>query len=195
MKKLLNETFKDISKESFFRVWLRWVIDSKYRTQKQVDLFLKEQLSYPSEYMMKLARSLRCDTQDETVVNVLKWVTNQVKYKFDKDNFGKTEYWATAEETINRKFDDCDGINGAIYILSRLAGISPLKIWCALGDTSSGYHFWCMYFSTETDHWYSIDGTFYTNFKEISQRIPFCLNKAKYNKICYLFNDEVSYKQ
>jgi len=186
--------------ESWIRTWLRWWIDSSYRTQKRVDLFLKKQLNTYYPMLEELALSLRILKKgklddDATIVNILKYVTNKVKYVTDKKNFGKVEYWATAEETLEKGKDDCDGINGAIYILARLAGISSLKMYCALGDTTSGYHFWIMYFSTKRDRWFSIDGTFYPNFNELKRRNQFITHPTKYKSLDYMFTEDYCFRK
>lgn len=189
VEKFLGVVMKPIVDESFLRTIVRWCIDSKFRIVKRVDQFLKEQIDNPDTEVLKIAKSLRKKTEDETIINVLKYVIDHIEYISDSANFGKSEYWATAKETLVLGRDDCNGFNSTIYVLARLAGVSDIKLWSVLGDTNSGYHYWLIYYSTKRDMMFAIDGTFYPSIIPISKRDPFILNKNSYTRIDYLFNE------
>ena len=97
----------NIEKLRWYRTIFYYMIDSKIRQVKRLDSFLKEQVDNPSQELVDLAQSLRDDDIDITMVNILKWVLKNAKYKYDKDNYGKLEYWASAEETFESGLGDC----------------------------------------------------------------------------------------
>lgn len=47
-----------------------------------------------------------------------KWVSSNITYKSDKDNYGVADYWATPQETLKRKAGDCEDF--AILLQSKL---------------------------------------------------------------------------
>ena len=189
----LEKTFK-IHPHGWLKTLVWWTIDSKARTRKRIDTFLKDQLINSPLDLKEIAYKLIGNDYDETIINILKYVKNRTRYVSDSNNFKKSEYWATALETWNRKVDDCDGFNTLIYILARLAGIPQINIWCVLGDTTSGYHFYCVYFSPKRSKFCAIDGTYWVSFQSIKTRPPFKLTKTKYTEIDYLFNEDYIYK-
>ena len=198
IEKFGSTMFKKINRAGFFRKLFWYMFDSKERLRVRLDSFIKEQLDNPTDEMRKIANKFILDYRhntDKRMIAILKFVNKNVKYIGDKRNFGKEEYWATAQETWDRKADDCDGINGLIYHLARLAGIGGLQLWNAIGDTANAGHYWLIYFSFTTDKWYSIDGTYNVDLKPISIRNEFKLTKTKYVRIWYLFNEYTSFKQ
>jgi len=192
--KLINGLFKEINNRNFVTKLVHWLIDSKYRVYSRLDSFLLEQVKDPTQELQDLANSLKKKTTDTTVINILKWVYNNIKYETDNINYGYSEKWAKAEEVLKRKKDDCDGINSLIYVLARLAGIPSYLLYNAIGDTPVGGHYWLIYLSPINGKLYTIDGTYYPNFKSIKQRIPFIISENRYKKIWYLFNENRIFK-
>jgi len=201
--KFLGETFKDISNRSWITSVFYYVIDSKLRMKKKLDVFLSEQLDYPHPDLVEVASELRLrfNDPDKLIIGILKYVKARVRYMTDRDNFGKVEKWAGAYDAWKTKRGDCDDANCLIYVLARLAGISDLNIWSAIGDASIGGHYWIIYFSPKMAKWYTVDATFYTSLKEISSpkvrynRVPFTLSRHKYVNIWYLFNEQATLTQ
>ena len=202
-KILLNEQFKFVNINNWVKATYYYTIDSKYRTKRKIDWFLANQLEDPSHELKMLAYSLRgknkATFQEDTIINILKWVLKNIKYLSDIVNFGKVEYWAFAEETIEKGKDDCDGMNALIYILARLAGIDEDQLYCMIGKVklSSGKlggHFWLSFWSTEYDRLVVIDATYYPNTNQIKDRPKFTLTEAGYQKISYAFNEKITLK-
>ena len=112
-----------ISKVSWTKGIYYWVIDSKYRTIKRLDHFLKDQMLTllpnvsvyalePDFYEFKhplynIAQENKGTTHDETVISVLKYVYNNYTYLGDLKNYGSSEYWAKATEILSKGADDC----------------------------------------------------------------------------------------
>lgn len=212
MEKIFLSKFKKVSGESFFRSYVRWMIDSKYRTYKRMDLFLKDQIEYIYRQVdnhnkglaydanavqaFNISQELRHSSKDpdDLIVKINNYILKTVKYKTDDANFERDEYWADMLTTLNKKFDDCDGMNGAVYVMARLAGIHPINLYCVLGNTVAGYHFWTLYYSPGLDRVVSVDTTFYPNTKSVSQRGVFKISDGGYSSVDYIFNEEVIWK-
>lgn len=201
--KFFSETFKDISNQSWYTTLFHYIIDSKFRTTKRLDSFLKEQIDNPHIDLVTVAKDLRFSClkpdgmvdSDKLIIEILKYVKTRVRYTTDQSNFGYTEKWANAYMVWKTKEDDCDGQNSLIYVLARLAGISDLVLWSCIGDTKDGGHYWNIYFSATMGAWYSIDATYYPDFTDIKHRITFNFNKNKYQGIWYCFNEQFILKQ
>ena len=199
--KFLGVTFDNISHKPWVITFLKYMIDSKYRTTKRLDLFLKDQLHKPHPQLVEVAKELRMKarTPDQLIINILKYVNRRIKYKTDKENFGYIEQWADAYDVWSSRKDDCEGQNSLIYILARLAGISDLSLWSAIGTVSINKqkvgHYWNIYYSTKKEEWYTIDSTFYPDMNPIRLRSSFTFNSRKYSTIWYLFNEQAILKQ
>jgi transglutaminase-like putative cysteine protease len=184
-KKLLQTYNVRLLSDNFIFSTIRWLINSRYRTTIELNRFLSQQLIRPSKKIKDLAKSLKGKDDDTTVINILRWVNKHIKYRHDVG-----EEWITAEETLERGADDCDGQNGLVYVLCRLAGVHQYKLFCGIGDMTDGGHFWTMYYSTKYMKLVSIDATYYTKLISIANREEF--NDLSYHKnIWYLFNEEI----
>jgi len=168
-----------------------WCLNSKYRAVKRLDLYLKEQLDNPSSGLVTEALALRAqyDDPDELVVAMLKLVNERMQYASDNSIWGSDEYWATAKESWEKRWDDCDGQNGLLYHLLRLAGIPAFVLFSVIGDTVDGGHFWVLYYSTKENKLYSLDCTYYSDERSLKDRKAFVLTDQRYKEIWYLFND------
>ncbi len=193
MDMFLKHTFK-IYPQGWLKTLIWWTIDSKARTRKRIDTFLKEQLENPPFELELVASKLRGKDSDTTIINILKYVKGRTIYKSDLKTFKMDEYWATAKETWDKMVGDCDDFNSLIYILARLAGISQIAIWNILGDTANDYHYYCVYYSPSKGNFYAIDGTYWVSLQSLKTRPPFRLSPKKYTKIDYLFNEDYIYK-
>ena len=196
MLKLVSAQFRyveELKGKKWYHTWAEWLIDSKFRRTKRLDKFLSDQLDNPGEKVIALAKKLKRKNPDSTIISILTYVRRNIIYKYDKDNFGKLEYWAEAKETLKKRSDDCDGLNGLIYILARLAGIPYFMIYSVVGLTVTEGHYWCVYYSTKEDKLVAIDATYDVTLASLSARKPFVLG-PKYAKISYLFNDKHIFK-
>ena len=189
---LIEEQFKGLKINNWFLATYYYLIDSKYRKKEKLKSYLKRQLKSVSTDTYKLARSLRGKDEEETIINILKWVIKNFRYKNDGDNYNKVEYWADIEEMMLRRTDDCDGMNTVVYVLARLAGIGSSILYAAIGDTGVGGHFWLLFWSTNYDKLVSIDSTYYPSKVCVKNRPKFFLNKYKYQNLWYVFNDKIT---
>lgn len=84
-----------------------YMIDSKYRVTKKLDRFLLDQLVNPDDKLKQLSNRLKAKKDDDTIINILNWVTKNIKYQSDDITYDKVEYWASAAETLKQGKDDC----------------------------------------------------------------------------------------
>ncbi len=195
--KFFSHTFKDISDAPWYYSLFYTIVDSKYGLSKRLDRTLSEQLVSPHPELVEVAKQLRRESsgRDDLIIRILEYVKARCVYKTDLENFGMVEKWASAYTTWSLKKDDCDGLNALIYVLGRLAGMSQFSLWSSIGDTDSGGHYWLLYFSSETDKWYSIDATYYYDPTPISERIAFEFKEDKYVGSWCVFNENYMLRQ
>lgn len=184
IKKLMDAQFKNISDKGWFATFAEWCINSKFRTYKAMDRFLKEQIDNPAPELVALAKSLKVGDQYKTVAYIERWVYSHFEYVPDDG-----EEWLTAIESFKKRKDDCEGQNGLIYVLCRLAGIDAELLYCCVGDTSAGYHFWTLFFDVRRDRFVRLDSTVYPEIKDSTK------DKAKFKlgSVCksidFIFNE------
>lgn len=186
-KKLMESTFGREYDVGFIRSWIQWMIDSKYRKYKQLDRFVAEQIEEPDPEVLKIAKRFsNIENYDRRIVEILRYVRQNTKYKSDRENFGKNEYWASAKEVLKIGIDDCDGFNSTIYVLAILSGIPSYLLYNVIGEVTGGGHYWLVYLSPKTSQLYPIDGTYYYDSRQIPHRET--INTRKYKKMWYIFN-------
>jgi len=193
--KLMSNMFQELN-HNWLTSTVSWLIDDKYRTYKQLNKYLEEQVESGRSdgALLYIANKCKGKDVDETIINVLRYVKNNFTYKSDKINWDKTEYWAPVLEILKKKADDCDGLNTMVYVLARLAGVPQYLLYCAIGNVNSGGHFWCIYLSPKTGYKYAIDATYWYDGSSIYRRQKFRLTQEKYQRIWYVFNEEWAFK-
>ena len=125
MIKFLGDTFKSVSDRSWIKQFYYHMIDSKYRTMKRIDRFLKEQVDNPHPDLVDVAAYLRkkSKTVDELIINTLNYVYKRVEYVPDQKQWNMVERWTNAYDTWLSKGGDCEDMNSLIYVLARAAGV------------------------------------------------------------------------
>ena len=212
-KKLLATLNLRQTKTNWIANTWSWLIDSRARRRMQLTKFLSCQLEQTSPEVILRAKKICLKpnyllpkhnpigigadalvNDDQKIVRLLKWASKNIDYVPDSVNNAAVEKWDTAETILRRRKDDCDGINSLIYIMARLAGISSIQLWNAIGKTSAGYHYWLLYLSVRQDRWYAIDGSIFTDLRPLQLRKGFQLSDSKYQQIDYLFNENYAFK-
>jgi len=90
-------------------------------------------------------------TNDQKAHNALKLVKKLITYTPDKTEFGMTEYWCRAYQTLDHKKGDCE--DGAILLANIMlkSGIPYWRIRLNAGDVKGGGHAYVTY-CRETDN-------------------------------------------
>lgn len=186
--KLLKAYNIKLLSSNFIYSSISWLINAKYRRYSTLNTFLKRQVTSPPNKIIDLAMSLIGKNNDKTVINVVRWVKNNVSYKSEK-----SEEWKGAYQTMLDRDGDCDDMNCLVFVLCYLAGVNPFQLFCAIGSMTNGGHYWCMYYSTKERKMVTLDTTYYASTTSVKNRTDF--NKLKYHKnIWYLFNDDICVK-
>ena len=142
-----KESYEYYYKNGVFESVFEWIINSKYRTAVFLPTWIKEQVDNPSENLLALAKTFDTSKDDNVkVINILRWIKDNVKYVGDNTKYKTPEYWQTAEETFNLKTGDCEDGGIFIYVLCRLAGVPEYKLKVGTATVTGGGHAFCMYF-------------------------------------------------
>jgi len=93
--------------------------------------------------------------------DIRSWVVSNIEWNPDQLIYGREDFWATSDEVLMRKKDDCDGQAVAIWKKMRNAGFNDDKIgmWCLTGNDQG--HMVAIYQISETDA-YVIDNGYLT---------------------------------
>lgn len=138
-------------------------------------------------------KKLKAINDDETMMNIFKYVIELIKYVADNG-----EYWKDPEVTFYEKTGDCE--DGALLIISiaRILGIPAYKIkLCAgfvdLNKQLTG-HAYIIYLA-EDNNWYPIDWCYYPQksvleFKKIKHS-----ERKEYKEIWWTVNDQYGWSQ
>lgn len=189
----LDIQFKEIGKLGFWETIASWTIDSSLGKTVKLNEFLRTQyiIAFKTENeLYKLAQSLKKSNEYLTVSNIENFVFKSFLYKTDEDNFGIQEMWEPWEETFKRKVGDCESLNSIIYLLCRLADIPASNLYCALGQTMVGYHFWTLFYDSRRSRFVSLDATAWPEVKPIKDKKEFKITDDKYQRIDFVFNED-----
>jgi len=204
-KTILEAQFSSVKlfdiKQSIFSSFV-YMIDSKARISSRLDLFLQKQLLNPSDRVRKLANELAVYKKgkldaDATIIAILQWVYKNILYLDDKTNFGAIEYWASADTVLQKRKDDCDGLNSLIYILARVVGIPNYVLYNHIGMAryrgKEEGHYYLSYYSPTLTKLVAIDATFLPYMGSVNLR-PQYKDITYYDKPWYIFNDNIQVK-
>ena len=158
----LVKIYSMFQKHNLIEYLYQYVIDSKFRIAVKLHSWLKSQVGNP--LIQQIASECIGDTYDATIQNILRYWYNTLTYDDDTSTYGKSEYWATAEEILALGKDDCDGYMDVIYLTALEAGIPEHRMKCTIGWVSNqGKQVGHAYVTYIADNlaMYAIDGTFY----------------------------------
>ena len=193
---LLEQQFKNTEIKGWLQTTFWYMIDSKLRTKVRISKYLEAQVKSASVETYKIARSLRGRRTYDGIINILKWVKANFKYKRDNDNFGMVEKWEDLEVTMKNGYGDCESLNTIIYVLARLQGIGSDLLYACIGNVAigkgTGGHFWLVYYSPRHDKLVSIDSTYYPSMFQVENRPRFKLTPKRYQSVWYFFNEKIT---
>lgn len=67
------------------------------------------------------------------------WVSTNIEYKTDEEQWGVDEYWQTPQETLSLRTGDCEDFAILLCTLLRAYGIGEEQIYVAVGLDNDGY--------------------------------------------------------
>lgn len=161
----IAEIYGIYKKHNLITYLFKYFFDSNFAYAVELHKWLKEQSGHP--IFEQIAAECMGDTNDKTMINILRYWVNNLYYKPDRDNYGRAEYWAIPEEILENGSGDCEDYMIMIYCTALAAGIPEYRMWCTIGWVSdpSGYqgktgHAYITYIA-DNFVMYSIDGTYY----------------------------------
>jgi len=177
----------------FIRRWIYWIINSKYRTSVRLSSWLKLQVDKPRQELVSLAQSLKCDTPDQTIINVLEHVNSYLNYVSDSVVWDMPEHWQEAGTSLDFRTADCEDGSILIYVLARLAGIPEYQLTIACGQAFSSGHAYVIYSADCDGVDRIIDWCYCYTDKSIESREYAYSNSVMYVKEWFRFNEISSY--
>lgn len=202
--------------ESF--VW--YIINSKYRKSVELKKWIKEQIDNPEPRVEQVANRIKTvDDLDKQVVNVLRFVRQNIQYKGDLQSWDIQERWNEGWETVKDGYGDCEDHHILMYLLCRLKGVPANRLYICAGDVKSGSgsatggHCWLAYKPKNYPlNFTFLDSCYYYKGNEVPNRNLFTINnqnifeyvktkggwtelKSKYYKIWFAFNEEKAFSR
>ena len=117
-------------------------LDRRVQESVKVTKWAKEQL-YDNEVLLQkliVDNNLLGNTEDQTAINILRFVKDNIKYVSDITQYKIVEYWADVDETWNNKKGDCEDGAALIFCLCRQAGIPNNRVMLAAMNVKGGGH-------------------------------------------------------
>ena len=130
---------------------------------------------------------------DDIALKLARAVNTRLTYKFDSENWGRSEYWARPIETHRRRYDDCDGYAVLTVYLWGLFGIPSYRRFVRAGGVVGGGHATALYLSLADNEIYPLEGSYYAS-KSLRNflKIPLYKNE-KYLDTWWITNENKSY--
>lgn len=201
--------------KKFISHYVSYVLDSRYRKATNLRTWIRNQVEEPSDELIAWVESIPTkENTDQQVIEVLRAVQNSITYTSDRAVWDAGEYWATANEVIAKKKDDCDGGAVLAYVACRLKGVPAARLFVGAGNvldplrnTTVG-HCWLLYRPLQYPiNWAFLDWCYYYTTKEISRRNLYYIHNnsivgyvhddeqiigedKKYETIWFIFNEE-----
>ena len=180
-------------KRTLHKVPISYRID--YRNENTVKLsdWLSASMEGMNPKIIEQARKLAGESNDESVINVLRWVYSSIKYVPDSVKWHTIEKWQTPSETFESLSGDCE--DGAVLMYAMLSSIevSPTQLRINAGDVIGGGHCWLEYRSDTTGKPYYIDWCYDIDLSRIVDRYDRTYHE-KYKRIWWCFNNFSYYK-
>jgi len=138
--------------DSALKTAIMYMLSWKTRERVAINKWLKDQLDKHKELLQEVIdkNGLKKNTDDYTIVTILRWVQRNIKYTSDKDQYKTAEYWASVNETLGSKKGDCEDMAVLVFCLGRTASIPAYKLMVCAGTASDGIgHSWVRYISEQ----------------------------------------------
>jgi predicted transglutaminase-like cysteine proteinase len=168
-----------------------WVKPDEYAELKQ---FCRDNLAFPR--LKELAKEFE-GTNDQKIIDILKFVHGWVEYKPDYEVWGTLEYWEDAQTVYDNRVGDCESGALLILTLARHAGIPPEQIFIETGlvylNRQEVGHAWIRYVSDNGVD-YIIDWCYHYDDSSIPEERYIASRKSQYLKTWFLVNDVYAYR-
>ena len=128
---------------------------------------------------------------ENTMLRILLWVQDNLKYVGDEKNKGQIEFWQNPEDTIITLKGDCE--DGAILIksLSLVAGVPDWKVKILAGNVVGGGHAYCTFIRHDETQ-VILDWCYWPNRKPLHAR-PDRRREPNYKEVWFSWDKKYSY--
>jgi len=160
-------------------------------------------LSSKDSIIKKLIRTnnITGSNNDEKMLNIQKWVVNNIKYIGDNLSAGVVEYWQFPFETLRLRTGDCE--DGALLIaaLAVNSGIPAFRLRVVAGfvqpapTAPQGGHAYVAYLRESDNQWVAIDWCYLQDSNTPIALKPILKNNTAYKNMWFTFNNENSWSQ
>lgn len=125
----------------------------------------RQYLQLGNQQIKNLVRTIVAtgDTNDQKAEKILKWVTENITYTSDTDQYHLGEYWAKPTETLKSRRGDCEDGAFLIQSMALAAGIpvDRLRTYGGLVKAGTaaplGGHAWTIYKRETDNQWVDLD--------------------------------------
>lgn len=168
-----------------------------------LEIDVKTMLSSKDSIINKLIRTnnITGSNNDEKMLNIQKWVVNNIKYIGDNLSAGVVEYWQFPFETLRLRTGDCE--DGALLIaaLAVNSGIPAFRLRVVAGfvqpapTAPQGGHAYVAYLRESDNQWVAIDWCYLQDSNTPVALKPILKNNTAYKNMWFTFNNENSWSQ
>lgn len=138
-------------------------------------------------------------SNDETMLNIQKWVVQNIQYIGDNLSAGTMEYWQFPFETLAARNGDCE--DGALLIASLAinAGIPPFRVRVVAGmvqeapTAPEGGHGYVCYLRESDNQWVVIDWCYLEDSGTSVKDKLLLKDNSYYKKMWFSFNNQYSW--
>lgn len=147
-----NNDMRMFPRENWLVSIIRYMIDSRERISVNLQVWLNEQLqkAQSMDDLVRLAHSLRGQSDDATMLNVLIWTKQNKVWKSDSELHNRLEKWEDVDKAFYSRYMDCETGSLLMYCLARIAGVPEYAIYLMCGDVQDNKgelfgHCWIAY--------------------------------------------------
>jgi len=192
-----SEIYKHVHRLNFIDYIVYYVINSKFRRSVHLQNWIKKQIGNETIEMLgnKFRKILNTDDRMKAILNHWRNGYGNLDYVGDKTTYGTNEYWATVDEILEKKEDDCDGFMTIIYLTAKASGISDYRLYCVCGLVKGNVGHAYVIYRANNGLEFPIDGCYWPN-TSYSMKTPYFLRKSyNYGETeWWRFNASGSYK-
>lgn len=164
----------------------------RYFASKKLPLDPRVLLNKHDVTVQKISKKFK-GTDDEKMLQALKWVRKNIEYESDEKVTGFKEFWNFPFETLAQGEADCEDGAVLLYCLAWCAGVPYWKLrvtagWVKTpGKQDKSGHAYLTYYCENKDKWVIVDWCYYYNSKTMSER-PAYKTEEFYDDVWFSWN-------
>ena len=201
LKKSLESQETMTDEESYWRS--KWSHNPiRYKAQGEYYRDVRGLINYPSYIAdeIVLFNDLKKDTEEETIMNLIKWVHKNIKYQSDMQTRQTVEFWEDSDIVLQKCEGDCEDLGICFKALSLACGIPDYKVKVLAGNVVdplnkekvTGHAYTVFLYKNK---WRIIDPTYYPDWTtQIKDRMD-ASNDSRYKDVWFGFTKNDCFSQ